>query len=210
MNHPITPPSAQDVLDFWFGDGLQRDWPSDDRSQLWFGGGAEQDATIRQHFGALVGAALGGGLTEWESALPTRLALLIVLDQFSRNVYRGQARAFAGDARAQQLVLATLATGEGNDDSDTLARVGRVFLYMPLMHAENLALQERCVACFTTLNDHSPPALRKELAGHLHFAREHRDTIQRFGRFPHRNAALGRESSAAEQAFLENGPRYGQ
>ena len=212
MNPSIPPPSAQDVLDFWFGDGLQRDWPSDDRSKLWFGGGAEQDATIRRRFGALVESALGGGLAEWERALPTRLALLIVLDQFSRNVHRGQARAFAGDARAQRLALATLDAGEDNDDSDreTLARVGRVFLYMPLMHAENLALQERCVACFTALHDNSPPALRETLAGNLHFAIEHRDTIQRFGRFPHRNAALGRDSTAEEKVFLKNGPRYGQ
>lgn len=206
MDPSHTPPTAQDVLDFWFGDGLQRDWPSDDRSKLWFGGGADQDAAIRQRFGALVQAALGGGLTDWESNLSTRLALVIVLDQFSRNIHRGQARAFAGDARAQQLTLTTLAAGEDN----RLARVGRVFLCMPLMHAENLALQERCVACFTALHNNSPPALREALAGNLHFAVEHRDTVQRFGRFPHRNAALGRESTAAELAFLENGPRYGQ
>lgn len=206
MNLPSSAPSAQDVLDFWFGDGLQRDWPSDDRQALWFGGGAAQDETIRQRFGALVASALGGGLTEWESNLPTRLALLIVLDQFSRNVHRGQASAFAGDARAQRLTLTTLAAGE----DDQLARVGHVFLCMPLMHAEDLALQERCVACFTALHDNSPLALRKELAGNLHFAQEHRDTIQRFGRFPHRNAALGRASSTEEKAFLKGGPRYGQ
>ena len=206
MNLPNTSPSAQDVLDFWFGDGLQRDWPSNNRQALWFGGDAKQDETIRHRFGALVESALNGGLADWESTPPTRLALLVVLDQFSRNVYRGQASAFAGDARAQQLALAALAAGE----DDGLARVGRVFLYMPLMHAEDLALQERCVACFTALHSNSPPALRQTLAGNLHFAIEHRDTIQRFGRFPHRNVALGRESSAEERAFLEDGPRYGQ
>jgi uncharacterized protein (DUF924 family) len=194
------------VLDFWFGDGLQRDWPSSDHQALWFGGGAEQDETIRRRFGALVESGLNGGIADWERTPPTRLALLIVLDQFSRNMHRGQARAFAGDARAQQLVLAALAAGE----DESLARVGRVFLCMPLMHAEDLALQERCVACFTALHDNSPPALRQTLAGNLHFALEHRDTIQRFGRFPHRNAALGRESSAEEKAFLKDGPRYGQ
>ncbi len=131
---------------------------------------------------------------------------MIVLDQFSRNVHRGQARAFAGDARAQQLVLATLAAQE----DEALARVGRVFLYMPLMHAEDMALQERCVERFTDLHAKSPPELREKLAGNLRFAREHRDTVLRFGRFPHRNAVLGRESTAEEQAFLKNGPRYGQ
>ena len=202
----VASPSAQDVLDFWFGDGLQRDWPSNDHQALWFGGGAEQDGRIRHRFGALVDSAVAGGLADWERKPPTRLALLIVLDQFSRNVYRGQARAFAGDARAQQLVLAALA--EGGDKA--LARVGRVFLYMPLMHAEDLTLQERCVACFTALHANSPHPLRQTLAGNLHFAIEHRDTIQRFGRFPHRNAALGRASSAEEEAFLKDGPRYGQ
>lgn len=206
MNHLLPHAQPQDVLDFWFGDGLQQDWPSTDHKALWFGGGAAQDDTIRHRFGALVESALGGGLTEWETDLPTRLALLIVLDQFSRNAHRGQARAFAGDSRAQQLVLAALAAGE----DESLARVGRVFLYMPLMHAEDLALQERCVACFTALHGNSPPALRQTLAGNLHFAIEHRDTIQRFGRFPHRNAALGRDSSAEEVGFLKNGPRYGQ
>ncbi len=206
MNLPNPSPSAQDVLDFWFGDGLQHDWPGNDRHALWFGGGAEQDEGIRRRFGALVASALGNGLVEWESALSSRLALVVVLDQFSRNVHRGQASAFAGDARAQQLVLATLAAGEDSH----LARVGRVFLYMPLMHAEDLALQERCVERFSVLHDNSPPALREKLAGHLHFAREHRDIVQRYGRFPHRNAALGRQSTADEIVFLRDGPRYGQ
>jgi uncharacterized protein (DUF924 family) len=210
MNLPIDLPnlgaSAQDVLDFWFSDGLRCDWPSTDHQPLWFGGGAEQDETIRRRFGALVESALNGGLAEWERTPLARLALLIVLDQFSRNVYRSQARAFAGDARAQLLVLTALAAGEDTRQ----ARVGCVFLYMPLMHAEDLALQERCVACFTALHSHSPPALREKLASNLHFAIEHRDTIQRFGRFPHRNAVLGRESSAEEEAFLKDGPRYEQ
>jgi len=206
MNLTHDAPSSQDVLDFWFGDGLKRDWPSHDHHALWFGGGAEQDETIRRRFGVLVESALHGGLADWERTPLTRLALLILLDQFSRNIHRGQARAFAGDPRAQQLVLAALAAGE----DEHLARVGCVFLYMPLMHAEDLALQERCVACFTALHDRSPPALREALAGNLHFAIEHRDIVARFGRFPYRNAALGRESSAEERLFLEAGPRYGQ
>ncbi len=207
MTSPLAAsPSPQDVLDFWLGDGLQHDWPSQDHHTLWFGGGDEQDEQIRHRFGALVASALGGGLNDWESDLPARLALVIVLDQFSRNVHRGQARAFAGDARAQQLVLATLAKRE----DESVARVGRVFLYMPLMHAEDPGLQARCVECFTTLHDDSPPALREKLAGHLRYAKEHRDTVLRFGRFPHRNAALGRESTAEEQVFLKDGPRYGQ
>lgn len=202
----FNPDAVTDVLDFWFGDGLRNDWPSTERKDLWFGGGAEQDRGIRDRFSAGVDAALDGGLAHWESRLPSRLALVILLDQFTRNVYRGQARAFAGDARAQQLVLRTL---EARED-ESLARVGRVFLYMPLMHAEDLGLQERCVERFTALHADSPPELRDKLASNLSFAEQHRDIVRRFGRFPYRNAALGRETTAEEAVFLRDGPRFGQ
>jgi uncharacterized protein (DUF924 family) len=198
--------TADHVLDFWFGDGLQNDWPGTERQALWFGGGAAQDQAIRERFGPSVDAALAGDLTAWETRLPDRLALVILLDQFTRNVHRGQAKAFTGDARAQQLVLRTLDAGE----DESLARVGRVFLYMPLMHAEDLVLQERCVERFTALHADSPPALRDTLASNLRFAEQHRDIVLRFGRFPHRNAAMGRETTAEEAAFLKDGPRFGQ
>src|SRR5690606_12956157 len=136
---------------------------------------------ITQRFGNLVETALNGGLTEWETSQPSRLALILVLDQFTRNVHRGEGRAFAGDERAQQLVLESLEQGQ----DQTLARVGRVFLYMPLMHAENLELQQECVRRFEDLVEHSPPALKQTLSGNLKFAREHRDIIERFGRFPY-------------------------
>jgi uncharacterized protein (DUF924 family) len=196
----------QDVLDFWFADGLQRDWPSAHLGPLWFGGQPEQDALITARFGALVARALAGELRDWEAALDTRLALVVLLDQFTRNVFRGQARAFAGDARAQQLVLQSLELGHDAQ----LPRVGRVFLYMPLMHAEDLALQETCVACFAQLVDSAPPALRDTLEGNLRFARQHRDIVARFGRFPYRNAALGRTNTTDEVLFLQDGPRFGQ
>lgn len=199
-------PSTLDVLDFWLGDGLLNDWPSTDRQSLWFGGGAAQDAHIAQRFGALVDHALDGGLSEWEAHLPSRLALIIVLDQFTRNVHRGRARAFAGDARAQQLVRRTLASQQDL----LLTRVGRVFLYMPLMHAEDLALQELCVERFSHLLDTAPEALRDTLASNLRFAQQHRDIIATHGHFPYRNAALGRPSTPADIAFLTNGPRFGQ
>jgi uncharacterized protein (DUF924 family) len=203
---PPLPPEAREVLDFWFGDGLDKDWPSTDHKDLWFGGGAEQDQQIRDRFGSMVDGAQAGGLTDWEGDLLARLALVILLDQFSRNVYRGQARAFAADARAQQLVLRTLADGQ----DESLARVGRVFLYMPLMHAEDLALQDRCVERFTALHAGSPPELRDRLAGNLRFAQTHRDIIAAHGRFPYRNAVLGRNNTPEEQAFLKDGPRFGQ
>lgn len=203
--NPFTADPAE-VLEFWFGDRLVADWPATDRNALWFGGGAEQDALIRQRFGARVDSALEGGLYEWEAQLASRVALILLLDQFSRNVYRGQARAFAGDGRAQKLVLQTLALAQDAE----LPRVGRVFLYMPLMHAESLALQDECVMRFTHLLATTTPELRDTLASNLRFAQQHNDIIQQFGRFPHRNAALGRETTPEEAEFLKNGPRFGQ
>ncbi len=201
-----THPAAQDVLDFWFGDGLALGWPSDNRQPLWFGGGIEQDALIRRRFGDAVEQALQGALSAWEASMPDRLALVILLDQFTRNIHRGRARAFAGDPLTQRLVQQSRALGHDLQ----LPTVGRVFFYMPLMHAEDRALQADCVASFTALHASAPPELRETLAGNLHFAQEHQDIIERFGRFPHRNAALGRATTPEETAFLENGPRYGQ
>lgn len=203
---PKAPAQAQAVLDFWLGDGLQNDWPSTDRNSLWFGSDPAQDQLIAERFGTLVDAALAGDLLDWETGLHSRLALIIVLDQFTRNVHRGTAAAFAGDARAQALVLDTLAQGQ----DALLPRVGRVFLYMPLMHAENPGLQDSCVARFHKLVDNAPEALQTTLASNLRFAHTHRDIVARFGRFPYRNAALGRLNTAEESAFLVNGPRFGQ
>ncbi|MDP3166075.1 MAG: DUF924 family protein [Hydrogenophaga sp.] len=206
MNIKTTPPAALDVLDFWFGDGLQLDWPSQDLNERWFGGGPAQDEVIRQRFGALVDTALGGGLTEWETEPRARLALIVLLDQLSRNVHRGQRRAFDGDARAQRLSRLSLA--EGMDA--TLTPAGCVFLYMPLMHAENLELQEECVARFQRLVDTSPQTLRDTLASNLRFAVVHRDIVAQYGRFPYRNAVLGRACTPEEDEFLKDGPRFGQ
>lgn len=208
MNTPPshTPSNAQDVLDFWLGDGLQLGWCSDNRDELWFGGGPELDADIRQRFGPLVEQAMAGGLGDWEAHMHTRLALVLLLDQFTRNIHRGQPRAFAGDVRAQRLVRDALATGLDRD----LATVGHVFLYMPLVHAEDLASQDEAVARFQRLVDTSPPELSETLGRNLHFAQLHRDIVRRFGRFPHRNTALGRASTAEEVDFLRDSPRFGQ
>ena len=201
---PLADPAH--ILDFWFGDGWRLGWPSDDRNALWFGGGAEQDSGIRERFGPTVEVALDGGLDDWEQAPDSRLALVLLLDQLARNVHRGQARAFAGDGRAQRLVMHTLALGEDAE----LPTVGRVFLYMPLMHAESLALQEDCVLLFEALSRNSPPERQAALAGNLRAAEQHCDIVRRFGRFPHRNSVLGRANTPEEDAFLTNGPRFGQ
>ncbi len=201
-----SPDAASQVLDYWLGDAMQRGWPSHSRSELWFGGGKAQDADITQRFGALVEQALDGGLTQWEADPLQRLALVILLDQFTRNMYRGSARAFAGDTRTQALVQDALGKGW----LAKLPLAGSVFLLMPLMHAEDLALQDECVRRFAELLAGAPAERQKDLQGNLAFAKQHRDIIAQFGRFPYRNAALDRSNSPQEEAFLRDGPRFGQ
>ena len=178
--------TAQDVLDFWFGA-----LPLTQRAE-WFKKDPAFDDTIRRRFGALVETALAQGLP-WNATPHDRLAQLIVLDQFPRNLFRGDARAFAGDARALQLALGLV------DDGSHLALhpLQRWFAYLPLEHAEDLALQDRCVALCAALAADAPG-----FDGALDYARRHRDVIAQFGRFPHRNAALGRASTADEAAYL--------
>ncbi len=205
-NDLYIPPEAQALLDHWCGDGLARGWPSESRDQLWFGFNPEQDEALRRHYGALVERALAGGLTDWSATPLGRLALVLLLDQLTRNLFRRQPRAFAGDPRAQALTLEAIATGE----DEGLPVVGRVFLYMPLLHAESLALQDEAVRRFERLREQAPAFCHAELDDNLRYARLHRDIVARFGRFPHRNEALGRDSTAEERAFLTDGPRFGQ
>lgn len=206
MPHSKAPSPHLAVLDHWLADGMHTGWPSANMNARWFGGGPEEDALIASQFAPLVASAQAGGLTDWEGTVCTRLALVILLDQFSRNLYRGQARAFAGDERAQGLVLQTLKAGADT----TLPTVGRVFLYMPLMHAESRALQAESLTRFSLLHAHAPAALQEKLSGNLQAAHQHQTIVERFGRFPHRNAALGRASTPEETKFLTNGPRFGQ
>jgi len=205
-----TEATPADVLDFWLGDGVQLGWPTQDLSKRWFGGGVALDAEVKSRFGARVAQALAGELGDWTQAAPTpvlgQLAHIILVDQFTRNVFRGDARAFSGDAQAQQMTLQAIASHADRQ----LPWVGRIFLYMPLMHAESLSLQTECVARFAQLLDEAPQDLKERLQGNLDFARQHEQIIARLGRFPHRNAALGRPSTADEEIFLANGPRFDQ
>ena len=199
-------PGPSDVLTFWFGDGLDLGWPSASRSDLWFGGGPKLDRQITAQFGPAVHNAVAGGLQTWEDVPATRLALIILLDQFTRNVYRGSKQAYAGDVRAHALVKDALAMATDQQ----LPWAGRAFMYMPLMHTEAISHQDECVRRFTQLHADVPDALKASIQGHLTSAHEHRDIVARFGRFPYRNAVLGRTSTALEQEFLTHGPRFGQ
>lgn len=195
----------QDILDYWFGEA-EAVWPPKALSRRWFCSTAAQDAEIAEYFGDRVQAALMRELVDWEREAPSRLALILLLDQFTRNLYRGTAEAFNGDHRAATLTLEGISTGMDR----RLPWAGQLFFYMPLMHAEDLDLQRRGEACFVDLQQRVPETLNATIGHSLAFAREHRAIIERFGRFPHRNRALGRESSAEERAFLETARRYGQ
>ena len=185
---------AIEVLDFWFG-------PSNDPDhgqsrQQWFRKDDAFDAQIGQRFGALIESALAGDIDDWLgrpiAPLPA-LAQVIVLDQFTRNSFRGTARAFAGDARALQTARALVATGADRQ----LNGVQRQFAYLPFEHAEDRSHQRTSVQLFKQLAIDEPAH-----AGLMEWAQRHHDIVARFGRFPHRNAALGRVSTEEEAAFL--------
>ncbi len=195
----------QPLLAWWFGSAESASAVAEQRSGLWFGYRAEQDAEARERFGDLCEQALAGGLQDWCEQADGWLALILLLDQLPRMIHRGTARAFAGDARAQALV----AQGLGQGLERQLPAIRQVFVYLVLEHAEELAAQDRAVGCFEQLLKECAEDERKLFAGYLDYAERHRQVIQRFGRFPHRNEMLGRCSNAQEQAFLqEPGSRF--
>ena len=182
---------AQAVLDFWF---LPPDNPGYGQSRAeWFRKDEAFDARIAERFGALIDDALAGGLRAWEATPHGALARLIVLDQLTRNVHRGTPRAFAGDAQA--LALAQSLTEQSLDQQ--LPPMLRAFAYLPFEHAEDLAMQARAVELFQLLSQAQPG-----FDGMLDYAQRHQEVIARFGRFPHRNAILGRPSTPEEVEFL--------
>ena len=194
------------ILHFWFAD-IGNGFDVGVQNGLWFKGSAETDAIIAERFAAQVERALAGELHSWREQPESALALVLLLDQFPRNIFRGQARAFAGDELAGSVVSEALQ--QGFDQHLTFLQ--RTFLYMPLMHSECLSDQLRCVALFENLLSEVPADGKSVIGGNLKFARLHLELIERFGRFPHRNAVLGRESTAEEEAYLNGGgARFGQ
>jgi uncharacterized protein (DUF924 family) len=189
--------AAGDVLAFWFGEAGS---PAHGQSRdAWFRKDAAFDEAIRSRFLALHAAAALGEREHWRESPGTLLALVVVLDQFSRNLYRDDPRAFSQDAMALDCAQQMIERGW----DATLLPVQRQFAYLPFEHSEDAAMQERSVALFASLEAYPET---KGLAG---WAEKHRVIIRRFGRFPHRNAALGRESTAEEIAFLrEPGSRF--
>lgn len=174
-------PTPAEVVTFWRDAGPKR----------WFSKDSAFDDDIRQRFLGQHEDAAAGKLSGWETTAEGALALLILLDQFPRNMFRGQARAFATDPLARAIAAGALVRGFDAQAPDGM----RGFFYLPFEHSENLADQERAVAFYKAVGD----------ADGLKWAEIHADIIRRFGRFPHRNAALGRASTPEERAFLDGG-----
>lgn len=193
------PALPHEVLDCWFDGAPDDPATAGKKAALWWGSDPASDAELRERFGATHEAAAAGRLDHWAATPEGRVALVLVLDQLSRNLHRGTPGAFAQDPAAQRLALAAVEQGE--DRSSPFFH--RVFLYMPFEHSERLADQERCCRLFDRLLAECPEPLREPARTYLGFAHRHRDIVARFGRFPHRNAILGRPSSAEELRFLE-------
>lgn len=192
------------ILDFWFGPTADDVTVAQRQSGLWWGKDPEVDADIRERFEGLVYAAADGELTDWHQDARGRLALILLADQFTRNIWRGSAQAFAFDTLARQWCKEGLASRQ-----DRLLRpIERVFFYLPLEHSEDREDQVRSVSLFRELAASAPPAAMKTFAYFLNYAVQHQDIIEQFGRFPHRNAILGRESTPEEQAALQQ-PGFG-
>ena len=177
MTAGITP---AEIVTFWREAGPDK----------WFEPEHEFDLTIRSRFFAVYEAAAGGRLAAWQESREGALALVLLLDQFPRNMFRGDVRAFATDAMACAVADGALARGFDQATNSAM----RPFFYLPFMHSEALADQDRCVRLYEALDD----------AEQLRYARQHRDVINKFGRFPHRNRVLGRSTTQAERDFLDD------
>ena len=188
------------IRGYWFGTALEDAAVTGrGRAALWWSKNPEVDNQIRRRFEDCVIKAGSGGLDQWASNPQDRLALILLTDQFPRSIYRDSARAFAFDTKA--LSLACDGIDAGFDVS--LRPLEKVFFYLPLEHSESLADQQRSVRLFQKLFDEAGPDQKPTFAEYLDFAVRHRDIINRFGRFPHRNAALGRISTPEELSFLQ-------
>lgn len=195
-----------EVLEFWFDDALMSAEWAKARAKLWFSRNDEFDREIERRFGTLPESAARGELDAWRGDASSALSLVLILDQFPRNLFRKSSRAFAFDPPAREVALDAIS----QDFDKVLDPLQAAFLYLPLEHAEDIGLQERCVRLFEELIARAPAAQTALFESFADYARRHRDIIQRFGRFPHRNTILSRESTPEEIAYLASGgDRFG-
>ncbi|MFT5395768.1 MAG: hypothetical protein ACI85N_000956 [Gammaproteobacteria bacterium] len=186
------------VLCFWFGTETDQKEIIRQQSGLWWGKDANTDLEIKERFGALYQLAINDELCDWLNNIKGAQALIIILDQFSRVINRDSPDAFSQDSKALNFALEGI--GKGYDSS--LSFIERVFYYMPLEHSENMGNQSQCVELFQKLLFEVPEDMKEEFQRYLQFAGKHKEIIERFHRFPHRNRVLNRISSAEELEFL--------
>jgi len=191
----------EDILDFWFG-AFPTSYTSDgSKVDMWFQNGAAYDTEIFINFGVDYEKAIKGELNHWVDSHRGRLALIILLDQFSRHIHRGTAQAFAQDDKAQALCI----EGIGAGDDAKLHAVERSFFYLPLEHAEDLEKQNLSIRAYTQLVDDVPEEYQKVYKMNLEYAQQHHFVIEQFGRFPELNEMLNRDSTTQELAFIASG-----
>ncbi len=189
---------AREILDYWFGEAASPRQQISSQSSLWWGKSPFVDEEIKARFGAALDSTRSDDLKAWKAEASDWLALIILVDQFSRNIFRDQARAFEQDPLALSLCKEGIELGVDLE----LVPLERVFFYLPLEHSESLQDQQRCVELMQELVSIAPPGCRKEFEGFYNYARAHHAVIEEFGRFPHRNAILGRDSTIAEKDYL--------
>ena len=193
--------NSNELLTFWFGSPPKQVTDLAARMALWFGSSPDFDREVEDRFADLARAAGSGELDDWAFEPRERLALILALDQLPRNLYRGDALAYAHDNRALALTLDGLSSGMDR----RLANLERLFFYMPLQHAEDRSVQETSVAVYEQLMLDAGELEKAALGGAFDYAKQHHELVVRFGRFPHRNEVMGRETTPAEAEFLATG-----
>jgi uncharacterized protein (DUF924 family) len=206
----LNPSDKEDIhgiLTYWFRERDANAPRLDSRMDMWFGNDPDFDRELKSRFGELVERASRGELNDWASIPLGRLALILLIDQFRRNIYRGSRDAFSLDRAALKLCV----EGAIAKHDQKLSALQRAFFYMPMQHAESLRVQNKSVAVFAAIARAVGETQRETFEAFLEFAELHRDIVEQFGRFPHRNKALGRASTPEELAYLgEDAPNFGQ
>ncbi len=192
--------NMESILRFWFGTATDDLEVAEQCAKIWWKKNPQVDAEIRERFAGVVDAAASGQCDAWLTDARGRLAMIILTDQFPRNMYRDTPRAFAFDS----LALSTTKQGIDSGVDQALRPIERIFFYMPLEHSESIENQQLAVTLITALAAAVSPEKQKLFEGFVDFAKRHRDIVQRFGRFPHRNAILGRSSTPEEMEFLKH------
>lgn len=201
MNNNFQLDRQEEILNYWFGKLESDKAPSENHSGIWFSNRKEVDEEMKFRFELDLKRALDGKLKYWEETPRGSLALIILIDQFSRNIYRGSVKAFEGDKLALNICLRGIEKGYDIG----IHPIERMFFYMPLMHSEDINIQMTSLEYFTILEKlyTTPPCIASMISGTKMYAERHYLIIEKFGRFPHRNKIIGRESTAEETEFLK-------